>query len=54
MASGEMSRSEYTSFLEAAFYNLADRSVDGSIHYLCMDWRHMSEMPEAGLESMTN
>lgn len=48
MASGEMSRSEFTAFLETAFRNLADHSVDGSIHYLCMDWRHMSEMLQAG------
>lgn len=23
-------------------------SVDGPIHYICMDWRHMSEMLAAG------
>ncbi|WP_231746257.1 DNA-methyltransferase [Sphingobium baderi] len=28
--------------------NLAAYSVDGSIHYQCMDWRHMGEMLEAG------
>jgi hypothetical protein len=22
--------------------------MDGSIHFLCMDWRHMREMMEAG------
>ena len=48
MASGEMSRSEFTFFLTTAFRNLADHSVDGSIHFLCMDWRHMGEMLEAG------
>lgn len=48
MASGEMSRSEFTSFLERAMRNLADHSMDGSIHFLCMDWRHMSEMLAAG------
>lgn len=48
MASGEMSRQEFTAFLEAAFRNLAEYSVEGSIHYLCMDWRHMSEMLDAG------
>ena len=48
MASGEMTVSEFTGFLERAFRNMADRSVDGSIHYLCMDWRHMSEMLAAG------
>lgn len=48
MASGEMSRAEFTAFLTTAMRNLADHSVDGSIHFLCMDWRHMSEMLEAG------
>lgn len=48
MASGEMSRSEFVTFLRKAFENLAAFSVDGSIHYLCMDWRHMGEMLEAG------
>jgi len=48
MASGEMSQQEFTAFLETAFRNLADHSVDGSIHFLCMDWRHMSEMLTAG------
>ena len=48
MASGEMSRDEFTGFLERVFRNLADFSVDGSIHFLCMDWRHMNEMMAAG------
>jgi DNA modification methylase len=48
MASGEMSANEFTEFLKAAFRNLAKFSVDGSIHFIFMDWRHMSEMLEAG------
>lgn len=48
MASGEMTPAEFTDFLTKAMRNLADHSVDGSIHFLCMDWRHMSEMLEAG------
>ncbi|UYV38328.1 site-specific DNA-methyltransferase [Rhodobacteraceae bacterium D3-12] len=48
MASGEMSRAEFTSFLEKGLSNLAANSMDGAIHYLCMDWRHMAEMLEAG------
>ncbi|MEM0950329.1 MAG: DNA methyltransferase [Pseudomonadota bacterium] len=48
MASGEMSVSEFTRFLERAFRNLVDHSADGSIHFICMDWRHMSEMLGAG------
>lgn len=49
MASGEMSVSEFTNFLETAFRNMAAHSLDGAIHFLCMDWRHMSEMQAAGL-----
>jgi hypothetical protein len=48
MASGEMTRSEFTAFLARAFQNLAEFSLDGSIHLICMDWRHMREMMDAG------
>jgi DNA modification methylase len=48
MASGEMSTSEFTDFLTRAFRNMAEHSVDGSIHFLCMDWRHMGEILAAG------
>ncbi|MBM6584407.1 hypothetical protein ILT44_29880 [Microvirga sp. BT689] len=48
MASGEMSRSEFINFLTVVFRNLAEMSVDGSIHYQCIDWRHAGEMIEAG------
>ncbi|MGV8996862.1 MAG: site-specific DNA-methyltransferase [Parvibaculaceae bacterium] len=48
MASGEMSREQFTSFLKSSFRHLADFSIDGSIHFICMDWRHMSEILAAG------
>ena len=48
MASGEVSREEFVAFLKTAFQNLVDHSVDGSIHFICMDWRHMGEILEAG------
>lgn len=48
MASGEMTQGEFTGFLETAFRNLVDHTLDGSIHFVCMDWRHMGEMLEAG------
>jgi hypothetical protein len=47
MASGEMSPHEYTKFLGAAFMRLADFSTNGSIHFICMDWRHIHELLEA-------
>ncbi len=51
MASGEMSEEEFTSFLKKVFHNLANFSTDGSIHYICMDWRHMTELLAAGRDT---
>jgi DNA modification methylase len=53
MAAGEMSKAEFIHFLRTAFENLAAHSVDGAIHYVCMDWRHMAEVLAAGDESYT-
>ena len=50
MGSGEMTTSGFTSFLTQTFQHLAANSLDGSIHYACMDWRHMQEMLAAGYE----
>jgi DNA modification methylase len=47
MASGEMSSDEFTVFLQTALTHLADFSTNGSIHFVCMDWRHMRELLEA-------
>ena len=47
MASGEMTRPEFTHFLRTTFERLIEASVDGSIHFVCMDWRHLAEMLEA-------
>ncbi len=48
MASGEMSESQFTTFLSNAYALLCKYSTDGSIHQICMDWRHMREMLAAG------
>ncbi|MEH3098671.1 site-specific DNA-methyltransferase [Sphingomonas adhaesiva] len=48
MASGEMSREEFTEFLAVVFGNAHAVSIDGAIHYQCMDWRHIPEMIMAG------
>ena len=48
MASGEMSEREFTAFLAGSFQLLCRYSKDGSIHQICMDWRHMGEMLAAG------
>ena len=44
MASGEMTAEQFAGFLKSALQNLYDYSLDGSIHFICMDWRHMQEV----------
>jgi len=51
MASGEMDRSEFTAFLRQAFRNLAAFSIDGALHYICIDWRHLDELLVAGRDA---
>lgn len=53
MASGEMSESEFTEFLTRACSLLADNSFSGALHFICMDWRHMSELLVAGRQAYT-
>ena len=48
MASGEMTEEQFTEFLKSVFDNFASHSTDGSLHYICMDWRHMSEILISG------
>jgi hypothetical protein len=48
MASGEMSEPEFECFLQSIFRNMAESSVDGAIHFICMDWRHAGEVISAG------
>lgn len=47
MAAGEMSEQKYTDFLDKIFEHLVSFSKDGSIHYVCMDWRHIYEVMTA-------
>jgi len=51
MASGEMSRTQFTEFLSMACHLAAKHSVDGSLHYICMDWRHAGELLTAGAQA---
>ena len=51
MGSGEMSPSEFTEFLRTVFGHLKEFSKNGSIHYICMDWRHIAELINAGKET---
>src|SRR5262249_5683356 len=48
MGCGEMSEAEFTAFLKVVFALLAENTVGGSIHQVCMDWRHIDEMLGAG------
>jgi hypothetical protein len=48
MASGEMDEAAFTGFLSTVLGHLAANSLDGAIHYVCMDWRHVGELLAAG------
>jgi len=44
MACGELTPPQFTDFLMSIFGFLGKWSVEGSIHYVCMDWRHQLEL----------
>jgi len=48
MAAGEISQDQFTRFLTESLGNMTDVSCDGAIHFVCMDWRHMTELLAAG------
>jgi DNA modification methylase len=48
MASGEMTVSEFTSFLRSVGINISQHVSSGAIVFICMDWRHTSETLAAG------
>jgi len=50
MASGEMSPAEFARFLKDSFSLVARHSIDGAIHFICMDWRHVEELMGATKE----
>ncbi len=53
MASGEMSREQFTGFLTETLSNAASVCRDGAIAFVCMDWRHMGELLAAGTSAFT-
>lgn len=53
MAVGEMTPEQFTDFLSQVMAQLCRYSQNGSIHYLCMDWRHLAELLEAGRDNYT-
>jgi DNA modification methylase len=48
MGCGEMTEAEFAGFLATVCQLMVANTVDGSIHAVCMDWRHMSEILTAG------
>lgn len=48
MASGEMSKDEFTGFLQDVFKRIADVSGDGALAFSCIDGPHLHEMLNAG------
>src|SRR5712691_2038420 len=53
MACGELGEGQYTDYLGCTFDHLARHTVDGSLHYVFMDWRHLSEILTAGEQAYT-
>jgi DNA modification methylase len=51
MACGEMDKAEFTGFLRGSLGALARHSSPGSVHFVCMDWRHIGEIQAAGEEA---
>jgi DNA modification methylase len=47
MASGEMTRPEFVTFLSDFLAVMKAQVVDGAILFICMDWRHAGELLEA-------
>ncbi len=50
MASGEMPEAEFLAFLRTVLRHIVDFSIDGSIHYICIDWRHVRELLTVAME----
>lgn len=48
MASGEMTPAEFTEFLTTFMRHVKEYSVNGALHYLFMDWKHVGEITTAG------
>jgi DNA modification methylase len=48
MASGEMNEDQFICFLSDSLRQLERHSKPGSVHFVCMDWRHMKELLLAG------
>ena len=50
-AAGEMSSEEFNDFLIQCLSNASAVTRDGAISFVCMDWRHIGELMQAGREA---
>ncbi|MBD5401771.1 ParB N-terminal domain-containing protein [bacterium] len=53
MASGEMSDKEFAEFISKFMQNLVKFSIDGSLHYLYMDWARLNTLLNQGKKHYT-
>jgi DNA modification methylase len=51
MASGELSHDDFVKFLGVVIANCIAHSLDGSLHFYCMDWRHIDLLLGIGREA---
>jgi len=51
MACGELSEAEFVSFLSSTLRLLAHYSSNYSVHYLCIDWRHVADLITVGKQT---
>jgi DNA modification methylase len=47
-ASGEMSSPQFRRFLAQTLGNGVQVSAEGAVHFVCMDWRHVSDLADVG------
>lgn len=47
MAAGEMSEAEFEAFLATFCARVCEHAVDGSVHFICMDWRGVGPLLNA-------
>jgi DNA modification methylase len=48
VGSGELSSAGYRTFLAQSLSLAARHSIDGAIHFVCTDWRHIADLIAAG------
>jgi hypothetical protein len=48
-----MTSAQFEEFLKLTLGNAASKAKDGAIAFVCMDWRHMRELLDAGEEVFT-